>query len=236
VARMIAVHNRRRTWAREVDRYIALTNFARQIFVESGLPRARIEVKPNFIEDPGLAPSGTDRSGVLFVGRLSHEKGAEILIDAARQFGFPVRIAGSGPQLAALRQSAPPAVIFLGTISKDAVIAEMRRAIAVVVPSVWYEGFPMVVVESFACGTPVVASNLGALAEIVEDEKTGVLAVPGDAASLGRQATRLLENPALARQLGVAARNTFLEKYTPGANLERLENIYDQAISERRSH
>jgi glycosyltransferase involved in cell wall biosynthesis len=236
VARMIAVHKRRGTWAREVDRYIALTNAARQIFVESGLPPARIEVKPNFIEDPGIPSTGGDRSGVLFVGRLSYEKGADILIDAARQFGFPVRIAGNGPQFAALRQSAPPAVTFLGAIGKDAVIAEMRRAAAVVVPSVWYEGFPMVVIESFASATPVVASNLGALAEIVEDGKTGVLAAPGDATSLGRQVTHLLATPSLARHLGEAARNAFLEKYTPGANLKRLEMIYDQAISERRSH
>jgi glycosyltransferase involved in cell wall biosynthesis len=235
-ARMIAVHTRRGTWVRDVDRYIVLTKSARKIFVESGFPSARIEVKPNFIEDPGIEPTGRDRSGVLFVGRLSHEKGAEILIDAARQFGFPVRIAGTGPQFAGLRQSAPPTVTFLGPIAKDAVLAEMRRAVAVIVPSVWYEGFPMVVVESFASATPVVASNLGALAEIVEDGKTGILSAPGDATSLGQQVMRLLANPSLARHLGEAARNTFLEYYTPDTNLKRLETIYDRALSERRSH
>ena len=94
----------------------------------------------------------------------------------------------------------------------------------------------MVVVESFASATPVVASNLGALAEIVEDGKTGILSAPGDATSLGQQVMRLLANPSLARHLGEAARNTFLEYYTPDTNLKRLETIYDRALSERRSH
>jgi glycosyltransferase involved in cell wall biosynthesis len=236
VARMIAVHRRRGTWSGCVDRYIALTNSARQIFVESGFPSARVTVKPNFVEDPGVAGVGRDRSGVLFVGRLSEEKGVATLIDAAREFGFPVRIAGSGPQRDALQRRAPPAVTFLGAISKDAVIAEMRHAVAVVVPSIWYEGFPMVVVESFACATPVVAANLGALAEIVEDGKTGVLAAPGDSISLGGQVMHLLAEPALARQLGEAARRTFLAKYTPEVNLKRLEIIYAEALSQRQSN
>ena len=127
-------------------------------------------------------------------------------------------------------------VTFLGAIGKDAVMAEMRRAVAVVVPSVWYEGFPMVVIESFAAATPIVASNLGSLAEIVEHGKTGILTAPRAATLLGQQVTHLLANPFLARRLGEAARNTFLEKYTPHTNLKRLEMIYDQAISERRSH
>jgi glycosyltransferase involved in cell wall biosynthesis len=231
-ARMITVHNRRGTWFNEVDRYIALTNFARTVFIRGGFPSTRIEVKPNFIADPGLPAPGLDRSGALFVGRLSQEKGVSPLIQAARQFGFKLRIAGTGPEADSLRKLASPNVTFLGPISKESVIDEIRRASVVVLPSIWYEGFPMVLIEAFACATPVVASNIGALAEIVESGRTGFLATPGDPVELGVHVMRILADPDISESLGQAARRTFLEKYTPDVNLRRLEKIYNDAISQ----
>jgi glycosyltransferase involved in cell wall biosynthesis len=228
---MITVHKRRGTWSNSVSRYIALTNFARNIFIEDGFPSDRVDVKPNFIEDPGPPPPSVNRTGVLFVGRLSQEKGVQILVEAARQFGFPVRIAGTGPQMEALRRGAPSVVTFLGPIQREVVIAEMCRAVAVVLPSTWYEGFPMVIIEAFACATPVIASDLGGLSEIVEDGKTGLLAASGDTMALGKQITRLLADQVLSRQLGDAARRTFLKKYTPDVNLKSLESIYAKAVS-----
>ena len=229
IVRMIAHHRRRGTWRNDVDRFIVLSEFGRRIFIEAGFPDERIDVKPNFMEDPG-EPLDIPRSGVLFVGRLSKEKGVDALIQASVRFDFPLRIAGSGSELGLLRGRAGPNVTFLGQLSRDAILHEMRRAAAVAVPSLWYEGFPMVVLEAFACATPVIASRIGALAEIIEHEKTGFLAPAGHSTELGESAVKILRNPDMSRQLGRFARQTFLTRYTPNVNLQMIEAIYQRAI------
>jgi glycosyltransferase involved in cell wall biosynthesis len=229
VACMIAAHRKRETWSTDVDRFIVPSEFGRRLFTDAGFPGDRIEVKPNFIEDPGEAPHGI-REGVLFAGRLSEVKGTEVLLDACAQNGFPLRIAGEGPESARLRSSAPSNVIFLGQLSRDAVLEEMRRAAVVVVPSLWNEPFGLVILEAFACETPVVASRLGALSEIIDDGETGFLVPAGAADKLGERIRQLLESPELSRRFGRAGRQTFLKKYTPANNLAMLENIYAKAI------
>ena len=229
IVRMIAVHRRRGTWRNDVDRFIVLSEFGRRIFIEAGFPAERIDVKPNFMEDPG-EPLDIPRGGVLFVGRLSKEKGVDALIKASIRFDFPLRIAGSGSELGLLRGQAGPNVTFLGQLSPDAILAEIRRAAAVAVPSLWYEGFPMVVLEAFACATPVIASRIGALAEIIEHGKTGFLASAGHSTELGESAVKILKNPDMSRQLGRSARQTFLSRYTPEMNLQMIEAIYQRTI------
>jgi glycosyltransferase involved in cell wall biosynthesis len=229
--RMIALHNRLGTWRNDVDRFVVLSEFGRHIFIEAGFPDERIDVKPNFMEDPG-EPLDIARSGVLFVGRLSKEKGVDALIKASMRFDFPLRIAGSGSELGLLRGQAGPNVTFLGELSRDAVLDEMRRAAAVAVPSLWYEGFPMVVLEAFACATPVIASRIGALAEIVEHAKTGFLASAADSTELGESAVKILNEPEMSRHLGRSARQTFLNRYTPRINLQMIEAIYHRAINQ----
>jgi glycosyltransferase involved in cell wall biosynthesis len=123
-------------------------------------------------------------------------------------------------------------VTFLGELSRDAVLDEMRRAAAVAVPSLWYEGFPMVVLEAFACATPVIASRIGALAEIVEHAKTGFLASAADSTELGESAVKILNEPEMSRHLGRSARQTFLNRYTPRINLQMIEAIYHRAINQ----
>lgn len=230
-ARMVAVHRRRGTWVSDVDRYIALTEFGKAQFVEAGFAADRIAVKPNFVSDPGPPAADRPRAGVLFVGRLSPEKGIGALLRACNELGCELRIVGSGPELPALKAAAGPNVTFLGELSRPLVLNEMRRACIVAVPSVWFEGFPMVLVEAFACATPVIASRLGALAELVEDGITGVLVPPGDPASLRLKLASLLSQPGLMRSLGEAGRRIFLERYTPVANLNHLQTIYADALA-----
>jgi glycosyltransferase involved in cell wall biosynthesis len=229
VARMIAVHRKRRTWLEHVSQFLALSQFARNIFIQAGFPAERIFVKPNFIDDPG-EPEETERKAALFVGRLSHEKGVRLLIEASARYNFPVRIAGDGPELKALRDISHSNVCFLGRLSRDSVLKEMRHAGVVVVPSLWYEGFPMVILEAFASKTPVVVSSLGALAEIVEQGVNGFQVPPGSSDQLGQCIKSTLENPALARRLGLAARRTYLERYTPEANLAAIKCAYSKAV------
>jgi glycosyltransferase involved in cell wall biosynthesis len=232
LARMVTVHRSRKTWQNDVDRFIALTEFGRRIFVTAGFPHDRIDVKPNFLEDPG-EPLETERSGVLFVGRLSPEKGVATLIEASSRYGFSLRIIGDGPEMRGLRSLASDSVKFLGSKSRAAVLDEMKQAAVVAVPSLWYEGFPLVVIEAFACATPVVASRIGALAEVVEDGKTGLLTSPGSVAELGTCLTQIFQNPGLSRRLGMSGRRTFLSRYTPTVNLRMLEATYQKAMSPR---
>ncbi len=231
-ARMVSVHRQRGTWRTDVDRYITLTNFGRDKFVEAGFPAERVEVKPNFLADPGAHRPGRARSGALYVGRLSPEKGVGTLIQACRQLDCTLRIIGAGPDLAALKAQAGEKVTFLGALDRTSVLEEMARACVVVAPSLWFEGFPMVLVEAFACGTPVIASRLGALAEIVEDGVTGALVPPNDPVQLGHRLASFLSDPALASRLGCAARQVFLERYTPAVNLRRLGEIYANAVAQ----
>jgi glycosyltransferase involved in cell wall biosynthesis len=233
LASMITVHRRWGTWSQQVDRFIALTAFSRSVFVDAGFPEDRIDVKPNFIADPGPARHDATRKGVLFVGRLSPEKGARTLVEACAAGTIPLRIIGDGPELSSLRQIASKNIPFLGQRGREEVLAEMRRAAAVVVPSLWYEGFPMAIVEAFACATPVIASNIGSLPEIVEDGATGLHAPAGDVAAWRQCLERAVFEHALMTKLGTRARDVYLERYTPQANLIHLQRIYFGAIEAR---
>jgi glycosyltransferase involved in cell wall biosynthesis len=232
VARMIAVHRKRQTWSNDVNRFIALSAFARRIFVQAGFPENRMDVKPNFIDDPGEPPEA-ERTAALFVGRLSQEKGVRVLIEASARYHFLVRIAGDGPQSKALQSFSNPHVSFLGRLSHEDILNEMRRAVVVVIPSLWYEGFPMVVLEAFASGTPVIASRLGALAEIVDNGEIGFHVAAGDPDELGRCIKTLIDDCTLARRLGRTARSRFVERYTPEINLLAIQNVYAKAIEQR---
>ena len=230
-AYMIARHKRRGTWVRPGVRLIALTQFARTLFTQAGFDAGRVDVKPNFMADPGAPDPAIPRTGLLYVGRLSREKGVGVLLDAVAGTGVPLRIVGEGPERAALEARAPANVRFLGALSRADVLREMASARALVVPSLWYEGFPMVVVEAFAHGTPVIASEIGGLAEVVSAGKTGASVPPGDAAALRQRIAELLDAPNLATAWGQAARAAYLERYAPDENLRLLEAIYARAAA-----
>ena len=230
-AYMIARHQRHGTWTRPGLRLIALTQFARTLFTQAGFDAGRIDVKPNFMADPGAPDPAMPRTGLLYVGRLSREKGVGVLLDAVAGTGMPLRIVGEGQERAALEARAPANVRFLGALSRADVLREMASARALVVPSLWYEGFPMVVVEAFAQGTPVIASEIGGLAEVVRTGKTGAVVPPGDTAGLRQRIVELLGAPHLATAWGQAARTAYLERYAPDENLRLLEAIYARAVA-----
>ncbi|MEK0083057.1 glycosyltransferase [Benzoatithermus flavus] len=224
VATMVDVHRRRGTWHKKVDRLIALTEFARGKFIEAGLPAGKIVVKPNFVEDPVQPGERLDgpRHGALFVGRLSPEKGVQILIDAWKGVNYPLRIVGTGPLEAEIRGKAPENVSFLGQCDRMRVDAEMRRAAFLVMPSTWYEGLPMTLVEAFAWDLPVVASRIGALEELVEEQATGLTFEAGNPADLRRAAYEMITRPIPRGN----CRRYFFNHYSAAANLARLEAIY----------
>jgi glycosyltransferase involved in cell wall biosynthesis len=234
VAAMIGAHNLLGTWRRKVDVLIALTGFVRDRLVAGGIPPGRIRVKPNFLDtDPGLG-SGTREGPVLFVGRLSPEKGVGTLVEGWRRVEGPqrrLRIVGDGPLAPEVRRLAAedPRVEWLGWQPPERVAALLREAAAVIVPSECYETFGLVIIEAFAAGTPVLASRLGAMAELVEDGRTGALFRAGDPAELARRLEAMLDDAPAYTAMRAAARAAFEARYTAAENHRALMAIYAAA-------
>lgn len=230
---MLALHRALGTYRTKVPRYIALNEFCRGKFVAAGLPAERIAVKPNFVDFP--APASAERASLLFVGRLSVEKGIATLADALRLSpAVTLRVAGVGPEAGLL--DGIDGVSRLGSVSRDTVRMEMSRAIALVVPSIWYENFPRTIVEALASGLPVIASRIGALAEIVRDGETGLLFEPGNPRDLADKMAWTLAHPDEMRRMGEAARQDYELHYTPERNYRMLLDIYNDAIAEVKGH
>lgn len=229
VAGMIALQ-RQIGWSATVSRYIALTEFARGKLIEGGFPADRILVKPNSVADPGVQHTSTwERSGALFVGRLSSEKGLSTVLEAWRSNEIPLRVAGDGPLANDLKRMAPPHVTFLGSLSRAAVYREMRQAAFLVLPSLWYEGFPMTLVEAYAFGLPVLASRIGSLQELVSEGETGLFAAPGDTADWAAKSLLLTASPQLLHRMSAAARQRYESRFTSDRNLKELLGIYAAA-------
>lgn len=236
VARMVAYHRRKQTWLRKVDRFIALTQFGKKKFIEADFPAEKIVVKPNFCVAAGPKDDVADsrRKGAVFVGRLSAEKGVATMLEAWDCLEIPLRVAGGGPLLADRAGTKKGYIEFLGQIDGTQVVTEMAQAAFLVMPSEWYEGFPMVIVESFAYGLPVIASRLGAMAEIVEDGVTGLHFEPGNAVDLAQKVQWLHEHPHQCQQMGKNAKRVYTENYTPKRNYHILLDTYKQIIDTRK--
>jgi glycosyltransferase involved in cell wall biosynthesis len=230
-AAVVTLHRGLGTWQNRVSRYIALNEFCRRKFIEGGLPASRIVVKPNFVDCP-LPDAESDRRGFLFAGRLASEKGVDVLASAIGQVpGASLRVAGEGPAAGAF--AGVPQATLLGALPADQVMAEMAGALALVLPSIWYENFPRTLVEAFASGLPVIASNLGAMAELVDDGRTGLLFEPGSAEALAERLRWALAHPQRLRQMGENARAVYEAAYSPSQNYRQLQSIYAAAIAEQ---
>ena len=230
---MICLMRMRSTSSRQVNRFIAVSEFARMRLAAGGLPAELIEVKPNFLpQTPAATSEDRDRYAV-YVGRLTKEKGVHTLVDAWRDVeGLTLKIIGAGalrPELESQAAERGGVVDFLGAQDWSSVLALLAKAQFLVVPSEWYETFGMVVIEAYACGTPVLVSRLGALEEIVVEGETGLCFEAGNACDLARKANLLASNPEMAREMGHNARKIFLEKFTPEQNFTMLMGVYQRA-------
>jgi glycosyltransferase involved in cell wall biosynthesis len=233
---MLGIHRAIGTYASQVDAYIALTEFAREKFLEAGFDSEQIHVKPNFLDpDPG-AGSG-DGGFALFVGRLSEEKGIRPMLNAWKRVGnaIPLKICGDGPLGDEVRAAAAgeTSIEWLGRRPLEEVIDLMGRASVLVFPSLWYEGFPRTIVESFARGTPVVASNLGSMKELIQPGRTGALFHAGDAADMAKTIVDLCADTAKLSEMRRTSREEFLGRYDAARNHRTMLEIYRQAMERR---
>jgi glycosyltransferase involved in cell wall biosynthesis len=233
VVALQSIHRMAGSWDRSVSVYIALSRFAARKHIEGGVPADRVVVKPNFLaEDPH--PGIGDRSGFVYVGRLSEEKGINTMIEAWESISAPLTIIGDGPlaDWVGRRAAQNPHIEFLGPRANAEAVEALGSARAALVPSQWHEPFGRGVIEAYARATPVIAARMGALGELVEDGRTGILFEPGDAADLARAVARV-EGASDPSIMSRAARVEFEAKYTADANYPQLMAIYDRAIRDR---
>lgn len=234
-----AVHQIIGTYSSVIDAYICMTDFARQKAIAGGLPADRVHTKPHFVHP---APElGRGEGGfALYVGRLTSEKGWQTLTRAWRlaRPKLTLRIIGDGPDRDAVQQvcNQSPQVIWNGWLAYRDIFAAMQEAAFLVFPSEWYETFGRVIVEAFACGTPVIATALGGHPEIVINEYNGLLFRPGDAYDLAAKITWFEENGTIAAVMRQNALHTFRTQYTAELNYAQLLEIYSAALARRGRH
>lgn len=237
VASMVGLHRSFRTWSHAVDRYIALTEDGKRLFVKGGIPEHKIDVKPNCVApDPGIG-SGSGEYAV-FVGRIVEEKGIETLLEAWSTLDarLPLKIVGDGPLTPLVKQAAAQddRIEWLGWQDLDRVLSIIGEAKFLVFPSIMYEPFGRSIAEAFATGTPVIASRRGAAGDLVTHEQTGLHFEADNAADLVARVQQAIANPEALGRMRIEARVEFERKYTSAANYEKLIAIYEAAIHEAR--
>ncbi len=238
VATMNATHRAIGTWGNAIDRYIAITEFAREKFVQGELPVNKMAVKPNFLdEDPGM---GTGSGGfALFVGRLDAAKGIRTLLQAWNDDitdRLPkLIIVGDGPLAAEVQAAcANERIEWLGWRDRTNVLALMRDAGVLLFPSEWYEGgTPMTIIEAFASCLPIVASDLGTMRTMIAPGVNGKRFDPGNSIALAEAVQSVLAEKEQYAALRKGARKSFEDTYAAAANYELLLDIYKEAIRER---
>jgi glycosyltransferase involved in cell wall biosynthesis len=233
VVAMQVAHRGLGTWSTQVDLYLAgVTEFARDKFVRGGIPAGKIVLKPNFVlPDPG---PGTGRGGyALFIGRLTPEKGVQVLVDAWAKIGdrVPLRIVGDGALSSVVEEAAKrPGISWLGRRPLAEVHALLKDASFLVFPSIWYEALPRTIVDSLAVGTPILASKLGAMGDLVVDGVNGRHFRPDDAADLADKALQLANDPAARARLRAGARADYERQYTADRNYDMIMSAYRRVL------
>jgi glycosyltransferase involved in cell wall biosynthesis len=219
----------------QVDAYIVQTAFQKQKFISNGIPKEKLFVVP------GLTPSITtkslkgvpDKSYVSFIGRVSDEKGIHEFIEAARALPHvPFKVVGAyDANFETLKVASPENVEWTGFLSGKALDTAFAQSRCIVVPGKWYEGFPNVITRAMRHAKPVVTSNLGAMASIINHEENGLLVAAGDSSALAEAIARLSEDAALCERLGNAAQRKALQQYSNEKVLERLQSVYNYVLS-----
>ncbi len=237
IAAMLAVHRVLHTYRRMVDIYIALNDFARQKFIQGGLPAGKIVVKPNFIDqDPGI---GNGQGGyAIFVARLTLEKGINTLLSAWEKIGgkIQLKIIGDGPLASQLSEASRSifGVEWLGHKHRQFIMNLMKDAIVLIFPSVWYEGFGLTISEAFSVGLPVIASKLGVMSSMIDHRRTGLHFQPGDPEDLAKKMNWIISHPAELKRMRKAARAEYETKFTAELNYKMLIDIYETAKTRSR--
>jgi glycosyltransferase involved in cell wall biosynthesis len=229
---MVGTHKLAGTWRKRVSTYIAVSEFARDIYIAGGLPANKITVKPNFIH-PSPPPGNGGGGYALYVGRLSQEKGIATMLNAwkAAHKAIPLKIVGEGTlaELVVAATHECKSIEYLGAKPLPEVLNLMRNAEFLVFPSEWYETMGRTIMEAFAVGTPVVATNIGPPGTMVTQGVTGFHFTPGNVSELRERAEWCSQNLYQVRAMRPRARQVFENQFTGAANARMLLEIYERA-------
>jgi glycosyltransferase involved in cell wall biosynthesis len=228
----MTVQRLRGTLRRGIRTFVSPSTFLARKLEEFGWPADRVRVVPNGVDPSRFAVADRPGSGFLYAGRLSREKGLGTLFAAVdRASGVRLAVAGEGPAEEELRRSASARIELAGHLERKELLARLRGARALVLPSEWYENAPLAALEALASGVPVVASRIGGNPEIVRDGETGLLFEPGDAEGLAERLRRLEADPQLAQRLGRRGREIVEREYSLSTQVSRMLGILEEVAS-----
>jgi glycosyltransferase involved in cell wall biosynthesis len=239
VTAVTGMHKVLRTWQKKVDAYITLTQFARSRFLASSIagPDDRFRLLPNFIFDPGIGePAQKRKDFFLFVGRLSREKGVHVLLEAfAGMPGSRLVVIGDGPERKEMEEDYRSAanILFTGWKPKSDVLQSLKECKALLFPSIWYEGLPFTIIEAFAVGTPVLASAIGAMQELIQDGVNGYHFIPGNSEAVKAAIVRFEAQPQANALMYENARETWSKYYGPDSHYAGLMAIYKSVLTHK---
>jgi glycosyltransferase involved in cell wall biosynthesis len=215
---------------RGVDAFLCCSQFVSDQIVRGGYPQDKARVLFNFADLPDAPPRATTGEYVAYIGRISPEKGIDVLIDAARRTGIPLKIAGDPSPMPALQQNLPANVEFVGSLRREQIPVFLGNARMLAVPSVWYEAFGIVCAEAMAYRLPVVASRMGGLPEVVDHGRTGLCVTAGDAGAWADAIVKLWEDQSLSTRMGEAGREKALREFSPDVYYQRLTRHYQSVM------
>jgi glycosyltransferase involved in cell wall biosynthesis len=226
---MTGIHKQLRTWNNKVDLYICLTDFSRKLLIDSSLSLSgkQVKVKTNFVEDYGFSSKINRDEFFLFVGRISIEKGINVIKKLIQETDILIEVIGTGPMKNDFMelQARNSNFKYWNEQPKEKVIERMKKCKALIFPSIWYEGMPMTIIESFSTGTPVIISNIDNLKEIVIENVNGLHFQTNSIKSL-INAIKTFES--LPKNIYNSTRETYLNSYTPQDNYKKLLTIYSE--------
>lgn len=227
----IALNTRFDVLDRSVTLFLAVNDFARERFLRGGLAPGRVQLHPNFVEDPGPRPAPPSHSRtVVVVGRVEAAKGVGVLVEAWRRAAprdLELVVLGEGDLRAELAALQVPGVRFTGALPREQVRRHLLGARALAFPSVLYEGQPMSVLEAMSCALPVLASRRGGTPSLLRDAPGSWLAEPGDVDSWESALRQLEADPGHIDEAGTALRRRWAQDHSAPVALERLLGIYE---------
>ncbi|MCX5701462.1 MAG: glycosyltransferase family 4 protein [Candidatus Omnitrophica bacterium] len=228
------VHSTFKIYHQKIDIFISPTQFLKDKFVSCGIDESKVVIIPHAIDLSEYKPSYNLGDYVVFAGRFVRQKGILTLIKAFESLPIKLVLLGTGellPEIEDYIDNHNLKNIKLSGFLRGKEFQEIiKDARFVIVPSEWYENSPLIIHESFACGKPVVASNIGGIPELVTED-VGLLFTPGDVEDLRKKVMALYYGDELIKFLGRNARKKVEDLYNPEVHYERIIKLYSDLIS-----
>ena len=226
------LHNALDIYSKNVALFVSPSQFLAKKFLECGWPENSIKIIPNFVDTGVVENTGSAKGeGMIYFGEVSALKGVPFLLEALRWVSHPVKlkIVGDGSDREQCRQLATKIshdVEFIPFQNSARLHKTIQQASFTVVPSLCYENQPIAILESYALGRAVVGTGHGGIAELIDNQKTGLLFEPGNPKMLAEKLTEMLSHPQKAVQMGEEARQKVQREFGADLHYQRIIGVY----------